>query len=482
MASYYTSGYTPPQGVTSADQVRAIQQQLTQAGYNVGNTGADGIWGKNTQAAYDSYLAAGGNTGGSIWSSPAGVSGGSMYGSSGFSMPSLPSYDIGAAYDRSAEQYKAALDAAYNSQKAGIDAQAAKLSDQYNAVRSNAYTNARLNAIGNNEVMASLGLAGNMYKSPVSGVSETSRVNQDIGMRNDINSATRQEQAERDNLALELMQAGYTRDVEYAKWMADMLIAKANAEQAAAQQAFENQMALAKMYADMYGGMGGSSSGVSGGSRSPSKKTTTAIPTYASAKNYLETISKQGATRKDMSSEIAGMNLPQYQKDILNSYSKILSTGFTKPSNRALCIAYDNVYIDRVILPESPAPSNRLIIGFKAIRQPNKDDFVAILPVHPEPGDFRFTHENAVCSLRKPHHCRFFVLDAVRTLNLYGSFYGLRKRVALRVQIAPYKHLFIRGVCDFRSCFHAVINALASCVSSLVQRLACIRNQPHLPG
>ncbi len=325
MAKYYTSGYTPPQGVTSADQVKAIQQQLTQAGYNIGNTGADGIWGKNTQAAYDSYL--GGN---SMWSNPAGVSGGSMF--SGYSMPSLPSYDIGAAYDKSAEQYKAALDAAYNSQKAGNEAQAAKLTDQYNAVRSNAYTNARLNAIGNNEVMASLGLSGNMYKSPVSGVSETSRVNQDIGMRNDINSATRQEQSERDTLALELLQAGYTRDVEYSKWMADMLIAKANAEQAAAQQAFENQMALANMYADMYGGIGGSSSGVSGGSRSSSKKTTTAMPTYASAKNYLEKISKQGATRKDMSSEIAGMNLPQYQKDILNSYSKILSTGFTKPS------------------------------------------------------------------------------------------------------------------------------------------------------
>ena len=154
-------------------------------------------------------------------------------------------------------------------------------------------------------------------------------------MRNDINAATRQEQSERDTLALELLQAGYTRDVEYAKWMADMMIAKAQAEQAAAQQAFENQMALAKMYSDMYGGMGGSSSGVSGGSRSSSKKTTTAMPTYASAKNYLEKISKQGATRKDMSSEIAGMNLPQYKKDILNSYSKILSTGFTKPYSMA---------------------------------------------------------------------------------------------------------------------------------------------------
>lgn len=328
MANYYTSGYTPPAGVTDAEQVKQIQQQLTQAGYNIGRTGADGIWGKNTQAAYDAYTAASGK--GSIWSAPAGGAYAGMSG--GYSLPSVPTYDIGAAYDSAAAQYKAALDAAYNAQKADIDAQAAKLGEQYNAIRSQAYTNARLNAIGNNEVLAAKGLAGNLYDSPVSGASETSRVNQDIGMRNDINAATRQEQSERDTLALELLQAGYTRDVEYAKWMADMMIAKAQAEQAAAQQAFENQMALAKMYSDMYGGMGGSSSGVSGGSRSSSKKTTTAMPTYASAKNYLEKISKQGATRKDMSSEIAGMNLPQYQKDILNSYSKILSTGFTKPS------------------------------------------------------------------------------------------------------------------------------------------------------
>lgn len=329
MANYYTSGYTPPAGVTDAEQVKQIQQQLTQAGYNIGSTGADGIWGKNTQAAYDAYNAASGK--GSIWSAPAG---GEYAGMSGrYSLPSVPTYNIGAAYDSAAAQYKAALDAAYNAQKADIDAQAAKLGDQYNAIRSQAYTNARLNAIGNNEVLAAKGLAGNLYDSPVSGASETSRVNQDIGMRNDINAATRQEQSERDTLALELLQAGYTRDVEYAKWMADMMIAKAQAEQAAAQQAFENQMALTKMYESMYGGMGGSSGG--GGSGSSSKKTATAMPTYASAKNYLETISKQGATRKDMSSEIAGMNLPQYQKDILNSYSKILSTGFTKPNSMA---------------------------------------------------------------------------------------------------------------------------------------------------
>ncbi len=271
MAKYYTSGYMPPAGVTDAEQVKQIQQQLTQAGYNIGSTGADGIWGKNTQAAYESYLASSGkvqrpNTT-PDWSSPVGAWGGSS--SFGVSLPSAPSYDIGAAYDKSAAQYKAALDAAYNQQKAGIDAQAAKLGEQYDAIRNQAYVNARLNAIGNNELLAARGLAGNLYSGSNSGVSETSRIQQNIGMRNDINAATRQEQNERDALALQLLETGYARDAEYARWMADMMIAKAQAEQAAAQQAFENQMALAKMYSSMYSAAapsGGSSGRKSSGS------------------------------------------------------------------------------------------------------------------------------------------------------------------------------------------------------------------------
>lgn len=329
MANYYTSGYTPPAGVTDAEQVKQIQQQLTQAGYNIGRTGADGIWGKNTQAAYDAYTAASGK--GSIWSAPAGGAYAGMSG--GYSLPSVPTYNIGAAYDSAAAQYKAALDAAYDAQKADIDAQTAKLGEQYNAIRSQAYTNARLNAIGNNEVLAAKGLAGNLYDSPVSGASETSRVNQDIGMRNDINAATRQEQSERDALALELLQAGYTRDVEYAKWMADMMIAKAQAEQAAAQQAFENQMAIAKMYADMYGGMGGSSGGSGGGGGKGSKKTEIA---YTDAKGYLEYLAKTGASKKELSSALSSMSgsysLPSHQWSILNGYVDILSKGSPKPS------------------------------------------------------------------------------------------------------------------------------------------------------
>lgn len=307
MASYYASGYTPPAGVTSAEQVKEIQKQLTNAGYSVGSTGADGIWGKSTQAAYDAYVSGSGLGSGYSgsasavatrpttkpdWSSPvAGGTGGSYYGGS-YSLPSAPSYDIGAAYDKSAEQYKAALDAAYNAQKADIDAQAQKLGEQYDAIRSQAYVNARLNAIGNNEVLAAKGLAGNLYQSPTSGVSETSRIAQDIGMRNDINAATRQEQNERDSLALELLQAGYARDVEYAKWMADMMIAKAEAEMAAQQQAFENQMRLASMYSSMYGGASsGSGSSVSSGSRSGKGMT------IAETVKHLEDVVKKEGTQ-----------------------------------------------------------------------------------------------------------------------------------------------------------------------------------------
>ena len=37
------------------DSVREVQQQLLDAGFDVGNTGTDGKWGPNTQAAWDAY-------------------------------------------------------------------------------------------------------------------------------------------------------------------------------------------------------------------------------------------------------------------------------------------------------------------------------------------------------------------------------------------------------------------------------------------
>ena len=62
MANYYVSGYTPPSGITNSDQVKALQQQL--------GIKADGIWGAQTQAAYDKS-----NSGSNSWGSvPAGFS------------------------------------------------------------------------------------------------------------------------------------------------------------------------------------------------------------------------------------------------------------------------------------------------------------------------------------------------------------------------------------------------------------------------
>lgn len=48
-AQYYSPGYLPPSGVSSATAVKEYQRML--------GVSADGIWGPKTQAAYDQYLA-----------------------------------------------------------------------------------------------------------------------------------------------------------------------------------------------------------------------------------------------------------------------------------------------------------------------------------------------------------------------------------------------------------------------------------------
>jgi len=58
MASYYMDGYTPPEGVNSASDVKKYQEQL---GVKV-----DGIWGPDTDAAYRASLAQQ-NNGGFSW-------------------------------------------------------------------------------------------------------------------------------------------------------------------------------------------------------------------------------------------------------------------------------------------------------------------------------------------------------------------------------------------------------------------------------
>lgn len=225
--SFFLSGYTPPSSVSSQNDVKAAQMAMNADGASLK---VDGVWGPKTQAAYTVYQQKQQQQ--NILNNLRSYS---------------PGSNVGAAYDKAGDQYKSALDASYESNKADLNAKANQLAQQYDAVRNQAYVNSRLSAIGNNEALAAQGLAGGLYDDAKSGVSETSRVAQDVGMRNDINYATRQENQERDRIALEIVQSGYTRDMEYAKWMAEMQMQKAAAEQAAAQQSFQNQLTLAQM-------------------------------------------------------------------------------------------------------------------------------------------------------------------------------------------------------------------------------------------
>ena len=52
--------YTTLQNGSSGSEVKKLQQALINAGYSVGSTGADGIYGSNTAAAVKAYQKANG--------------------------------------------------------------------------------------------------------------------------------------------------------------------------------------------------------------------------------------------------------------------------------------------------------------------------------------------------------------------------------------------------------------------------------------
>ena len=139
-------------------------------------------------------------------------------------------YDYAKAYQEAERQQRAAEEATYNKLKSNIDYQQGNLGKEYDAQRSGIYTNARVSAIGNNEVQAARGLAGGLYNQPTTGYSESSRIKQNIAMQNALNAASAQEQQERNNLNQMLIEAGYQRDANLANYLASAGIQRANAE------------------------------------------------------------------------------------------------------------------------------------------------------------------------------------------------------------------------------------------------------------
>lgn len=161
---------------------------------------------------------------------------------SSISVPVYSAPDTSAAYASAAQSYKAALDAAYQNVVQSAQARAEELAGEYATKRNSAYVNSRLNAVGNNEALAAMGLAGNLYATNTSGLSESSRIAQNIALRNNIQDVNLQEQKEKDELAKSIVEAGLTRDIQYAQYLAELQIQQAKQAQSDAQFAYNAQM------------------------------------------------------------------------------------------------------------------------------------------------------------------------------------------------------------------------------------------------
>lgn len=206
---------------------------------------ADWYWGKNTYGAqtgqrenaspWKSYRQSGNRReksgeqadGGWDWENQGGRWGGSRDGDA--SQGGNP----GGA-DSWAAQMKAAQDAqlaaradALKLAEQSYQAQKAQLSREADAARGQAYTNARLSAIGNNEQLAANGLAGGLYQTPASGYSETSRTADNIAMRGNIGAVTASElqaRAQIDAAVSELVAQGRLEDANLVANNAQALI------------------------------------------------------------------------------------------------------------------------------------------------------------------------------------------------------------------------------------------------------------------
>lgn len=250
------------------------------------------------------------------------------------------------AYDNQLKSFKTALQSAYDSQAAANISAQNKVKSQFDAARSNAYTNARLSAIGNNERLAALGLAGNIYDHSRSGTSETNRIAQDIAMRKSL-SALDQGQADAySEYQLALLQAQKEADMNYANKVAEVEAAK-----------IPYQMALAQALATVSGGGGGgyysapkSGSGSSGGNGGTTGTTGTItgdqlFNSINSASKYDSRTALSNAVNKNVQS--AAKNAGADQKAIntaiqkaINQYSANAAANLKKSNDSSKTSAY----------------------------------------------------------------------------------------------------------------------------------------------
>ena len=224
------------------------------------------------------------------------------------------------SYDNQLNAYKTALQSAYDSQAAAnLNAQK-KLKSQFDAARSNVYTNARLSAIGNNERLAALGLAGNLYDYARSGTSETNRIAQDIAMRKSLSSLDQGQADAYNEYQLALLQAQKEADMNYANKVAEVETAK-----------IPYQMALAQALATASGGGSGGNSRTYVSKKSSSGGGSGSVTT---AQQYLDAVkSTVGNNARDVLTGAVSRDTVQAGKNAGMSQSEI---------NKALSAAINN--------------------------------------------------------------------------------------------------------------------------------------------
>lgn len=156
--------------------------------------------------------------------------------------PGDSSFDVNGAYNDILNATKGAADASFANTEQQLYGQQAGIDQGYNAANAQAYGNARLSALGNNEAMASQGLTGNAYAAPQSGYSESSRIAQNAALGNNINANELARRNALDALMGQANTARTSRDASLLGSEANIYGQKANAMQNQAQ--FDANMAL----------------------------------------------------------------------------------------------------------------------------------------------------------------------------------------------------------------------------------------------
>ena len=111
-------------------------------------------------------------------------------------------------------------------QQAALAAELAQLKIDADAAKSAAYVNSRVSAIGNNEMLAMQGLAGNMYTNPQSGMSESSRIGQDANLQNNLNAANQQQTALGTQARTAFANTNADNQLEMAKYIANLQLSR----------------------------------------------------------------------------------------------------------------------------------------------------------------------------------------------------------------------------------------------------------------